>query len=66
MYFIGQMNEREDAMSKPTIKDAIDYLASVCDGAAEDDGSGFNKFDARLGQSLASRSMENWHPHEIA
>jgi SNF2 family DNA or RNA helicase len=32
------------------------YLASVCDGALEIDGSGFNKFDSRFGKMLAAQS----------
>ena len=31
------------------------YLASVCDGALEIDGSGFNKFDTRFGKQLAAQ-----------
>ena len=34
----------------------LKYLVSVCDGALELDGSGFNKFDARFGRSLAAQS----------
>jgi len=34
---------------------AIQELASVCDGARDKDGSGFNGVDARIGHSLAKQ-----------
>lgn len=37
---------------------AIKYLASVCDGAYEKDGCGFNGTDSRFGKSLAGQ--ERW------
>lgn len=36
------------------------YLASVCDGAAAEDGQGFNKFDSQFGKDLASKPV--WTP----
>lgn len=35
---------------------ALQYLSSVCDGAHEQDGSGFNGADSRFGKSLAEQS----------
>jgi hypothetical protein len=36
--------------------EAIQYLASCCDGAVERDGMGFNQDDTWLGHALASES----------
>ena len=36
------------------IHQALRQLAGVCDGASMEDGQGYNKVDARVGQSLAS------------
>lgn len=36
---------------------AIEYLASVCDGAASNDAQGFNGADTTLGKSLAGRRL---------
>jgi superfamily II DNA/RNA helicase len=33
------------------------YLASVCDGAAAEDGQGFNKFDSQFGKDLAAKDF---------
>lgn len=35
---------------------ALQYLSSVCDGAQEQDGSGFNGIDSPFGKSLAEQS----------
>lgn len=35
---------------------ALQYLSSVCDGAHEQDGAGFNGIDSRFGKSLAEQS----------
>lgn len=35
---------------------ALQYLSSVCDGAQEQDGSGFNGLDSGFGKSLAEQS----------
>lgn len=37
------------------IKQALEYLSGVCDGARTIDGAGFNKFDAGVGKMLASK-----------
>lgn len=42
------------------IKQAVDFLAGRCDGAREQDGSGFNRFDVGLGMSMAERPIEDW------
>ena len=39
---------------------AVSFLAGRCDGAKEVDGSGFNKFDARLGMELAQIPADCW------
>lgn len=39
--------------------DSLRYLASVCDGAHEEDGVGFNGVDTRFGKSLAQQSYQN-------
>lgn len=41
------------------IKDALIYLASQCDGAATQDGHGFNGTDAVFGHNLAT-AAKNW------
>ena len=38
--------------------DVVRYLAGRCDGAATEDGAGFNKLDTSVGKSIASRSYE--------
>jgi len=40
-----------------TILHAIQVIASFCDGAFSLDNAGFNRFDARIGKDLASRSV---------
>ena len=42
------------------IHDAIRVLACNCDGAATQDGVGFNGADARFGHVLAAREIELW------
>lgn len=37
------------------IHQGLKYLAGVCDGARDLDGSGFNRFDTQIGKSLAER-----------
>lgn len=49
-------------MSVHTLENAIRALASVCDGAEEQDGRGFNKPDARWGALMALDSEADWHP----
>lgn len=44
------------------LKDAIDALASVCDGARERDDVGFNVPDASLGHLLAFLPLALWPP----
>ncbi len=43
----------ESATKRTILEDAVLALASVCDGAIEKDGQGFNKLDADLFHSLA-------------
>ena len=38
------------------IHDNLKYLASCCDGAHAADGTVFNRFDTKIGKSLASSS----------
>lgn len=45
------MNEKENQ-----VKEALQFLAGVCDYAEELDGQGFNAFDAGFGHSLAEQS----------
>ena len=45
---------RESACDR-SLEQAIIYLAERCDGAAKDDGTGFNAFDARFGRWLYER-----------
>ena len=47
-----------------TIHVKLRYLASVCDGALKQDGKGFNKFDGRLGSTLAR--LERLTPKQAA
>jgi len=46
------------------IHSVLRLLASMCDGARELDGCGFNKFDARIGRSLAE--MQGLTPKQAA
>lgn len=39
--------------SRPTVEEAVTYLARVCDGAQANDGAGFNAFDSPFGHALA-------------
>lgn len=41
-----------------SVRGAIDFLASVCDGAQVKDGAGFNKIDAARGRWLAVAGMD--------
>ncbi len=38
--------------------EAIQFLASCCDGARTEDGMGFNKFDTHMGKGLAARTLQ--------
>lgn len=49
-------NWTEDPRSSQTAESMICQLANLCDGASSWDGSGFSKFDASFGHSLASRA----------
>lgn len=40
-----------------TAQEMCRYLSSVCDGAAAEDGTGFNKFDSQFGKSLAGKDF---------
>lgn len=41
----------------PEIRKALGLLLNVCDGAAQRDGCGFNKFDSFFAESLASQAF---------
>ena len=43
-----------------SLQDFVASVASSCDGAFEEDGSGFNKMDSGLGNSLATQ--DEWTP----
>ena len=43
-----------------SLQDFVASVASACDGAFEEDGSGFNKMDSGLGNSLARQ--DEWTP----
>ena len=45
---------------KETLHTAIQYLASVCDGASKQDGEGFAKGDSYNGKYLASLPLTEW------
>lgn len=47
-----------------TLRDAVLALSSVCDGAHERDGHGFNKLDTSFGHHLATKPEESWTPRE--
>lgn len=47
----------EDLRSE--VKSAVNYLASVCDGAVEKDGAGFNKPDAGIGRWLSAAGLDD-------
>jgi SNF2 family DNA or RNA helicase len=58
---IKSEKEKEEAgeFTKAQIQEMLRklrFLVSVCDGARELDGHGFNKFDARFGRDLAAQS----------
>lgn len=40
---------------EPTVENALLFMAGRCDGARDDDGSGFSAFDVNLGHSLAEK-----------
>src|SRR5262249_37440505 len=48
--------------TRHTLGSAVRALASVCDGAEQRDGAGFNKPDARWGALMALDDEERWHP----
>lgn len=52
----------------PKIPQAVGMLSSVCDGAHEDDGSGYNGVDAPFWNSIARDSSTIWTPrlYELA
>lgn len=49
-------------MNYPVIHKAIEELAARCDGAATEDGKGFNKPDSYLGKRLAATPAALWTP----
>lgn len=46
---------KQDQNSDRRLETAILYLASCCDGAASEDGQGFNRFDTGFGKYLATQ-----------
>ncbi len=46
----------------PTLKQAVEALAGVCDGAVRRDHHGFNAYDARIGHALALLPEDEWAP----
>ncbi len=56
---VGTAGEGHEALAA-----AVRVLAARCDGAATEDGQGFNKIDASLGRSLAGKSPEAWTPRQ--
>jgi len=49
-------------VEKSELQKAVSYLASVCDGAKDLDGAGFNSIDTRFGKKL--NSMSSWTPRQ--
>ncbi len=43
---------------------AVSTLAARCDGAAAEDGQGFNRIDAALGRRLAQTPVSRWTPRQ--
>ncbi len=39
-------------------------LAARCDGAATEDGQGYNRADASLGRSLSEKTPASWTPRQ--
>ncbi|ETX03589.1 MAG: hypothetical protein ETSY1_46825 (plasmid) [Candidatus Entotheonella factor] len=56
----GIIKAKREATRDRRLEQAILYLADRCDGAAEQDGAGFNKFDARFGHWLAQTLEAGW------
>lgn len=48
-----------DGEMAEAIREAIRYMASVCDGAMSKDGQGFNKVDTGFGHVLATAGLED-------
>lgn len=48
-----------EAAEKPTLKQAVNLLLGVCDGATSWDGHGFNKLDTGYARHLGEK--ENWN-----
>ncbi len=51
-------------MDFPEIREAAEALRSVCDGAREHDGAGFNGFDAPFARDLLSKI--SWSPRQAS
>lgn len=49
-----------------TVPEAIQFLASVCDGATRRDGIGFGADHVAIGHRLATRDSTKWTPYETA
>lgn len=51
-------------MDRPLLHQALNHLASVCDGAATLDGQGFSAVDVHIGHHLASKNPTDWTDNE--
>lgn len=49
-----------------TVAEAIQFLASVCDGATRRDSIGFGADHVAIGHRLATRDSTEWTPYETA
>lgn len=50
---IERQAEKITDEQRAAIREGLEMLAGVCDGASKLDGAGFNKFDSMIGKSLA-------------
>jgi hypothetical protein len=56
--FLDRGTNMIDETEKITVRDALNKVLSLCDGAHSRDGVGFNGYDTNFAQSLASKA--NW------
>ena len=50
---LGQIANKLDAEKIALVHSAVRQVASMCDGAVQEDTCGFNRLDARIGRDLA-------------
>ena len=50
-------------LTRASLREAIEYLASACDGAVRRDGHGFSATHVAVGHGLAAKA--SWAPHDI-